>query len=275
MNLQISGTRVTLEARRRSSSFKHIERLQQARSMNKVTTRQRSSSTRLAAVKEGRRPARGQRRPLGEVNRNTNVQVRAEKIDEGKENEVEVEKRWYFNQYRNAKLAARFERLSNDNSIETTKQVELSLICPVTLKRIAKPQKFVRCDHLECIDLDAVRMLMRNFYATVPRPESIKCPICWKEHKLHTDLPASVAYGYDLLLCFILERAPTTCNKVIIDYNDLDKIFFYPKPDQITTNTQNTIVDLTVAKYALIETDSGNFRTPKRFGRRRSLSCNS
>jgi len=230
-------------------------------------------------VEEGRRPARGQRRPLGEVNRNTNVQVRAEKIDEGKENEVEVEKRWYFNQYRNAKLAARFERLSNDNSIETTKQVELSLICPVTLKRIAKPQKFVRCDHLECIDLDAVRMLIRNYNATVPRPESIKCPICWKEHLcysiyLNDYSPLNIAVE-DFLLFQILAKVPPTCNKVIIDYNDLDKIFFYPKPDQFTTNTQNTIVDLTVAKYALIETDSGNFRTPKRFGRRRSLSCNS
>lgn len=91
---------------------------------------------------------------------------------------------------------------AEDDSVDS-KTFSLSLICPLSLKRIHDPIRGIECQHLLCFDLD--------FYLRFTRDcGKWQCPICDKNcsyDSLHVDE----------FIKFILNSVPENCESVEID----------------------------------------------------------
>ena len=68
---------------------------------------------------------------------------------------------------------------SSQSAIQQTSR-QLSLICPLSMKRLSLPCKFKTCTHLECFNgVEYLKMIKSNFLSKNPNSQ-IKCPICNK-----------------------------------------------------------------------------------------------
>lgn len=161
--------------------------------------------------------------------------------------------------------------LEDDITFSSTR--ELSLICPLTLKRLVSPVNFEACKHLECCEFDAVKDHFLKSRTLLGYGNYYKCPICGIRLGKITD---GMTY-WPLVLCHlrpILNKVDTSCTKIVID---VDRKVYYPKEDGQNNRASCSKV-INLINSELIETDSGSFKSPAslnqraRFGRRRSIS---
>ena len=122
------------------------------------------------------------------------------------------------------------QKLESDNSeIQTVEEsYRISLICPLTRKRLAKPARGINCTHLECYDLATYIELGFNSFKWT-------CPVCQK-------YAPSIELKLDIFLMNIINECNFENIEILKDYTWRNSI---KSKDESKNNTEINLYDLT------------------------------
>ncbi|KAK8778916.1 hypothetical protein V5799_019743 [Amblyomma americanum] len=102
-----------------------------------------------------------------------------------------------------AQTKARLQAYFAGRNHSYAQTLQVSLICPLTYRKIEVPCRGIRCSHVQCFDAYAYL----NFNEATPQPPW-RCPICY-EQVLEPDMQV------DLLMLRVLETVDDLCEAVV------------------------------------------------------------